>query len=439
MTPGAAASPLPNAAAAPPEAAALDGRRSESYWDIVWAQFKKNKSALIALWLMAPLFLLAIFAPLVASEQPLVFHDAGGTIYPWLRALFNPEERVDFAFNMALLGFGPWAVAALLLNAVWKRGGVPGRTRLRRAMTLYVLLIAALCALFSFDALRPRNRYAERTFAEEEYQSRESAQPLRGLYPPIPFGPIRQDLDSVYEAPGYRKPVKEWRASNDGFPHFLGTDDTGRDVLVRMLYGTRISLTVGFVAVSIYLVIGVIVGAIAGYFGGWVDIVISRIIEIVLLFPSFFLILIIVGLVGRSIYLIMVVIGVTGWPTIARLIRGEVLKQRQIDYVAAARALGASHARIIFRQILPNALAPALVAAPFGVAGAIITEASLSVLGFGVSPPTPSWGALLQLAIGNYSYWWLVIVPATAMFITVTVFNLVGSGLRDAMDPRLRM
>jgi peptide/nickel transport system permease protein len=213
----------------------------------------------------------------------------------------------------------------------------------------------------------------------------------------------------------------------------------GRDVLVQMLYGTRISLTVGFVAVGIYMIVGVIVGAVAGYFGGWADMVISRAIEIVMLFPSFFLILTLVGLLGPSIYIIMFVIGITGWPSIARLIRGEVLKQRGIDYVAAAQALGASHTRIIFRHILPNALTPALVAIPFGIAGAIVTEAGLSLLGFGVRPPTPSWGTLLKLGSENYSYWWLVVIPSLAMFLSVTVFNLVGSGLRDAMDPKLRI
>lgn len=135
----------------------------------------------------------------------------------------------------------------------------------------------------------------------------------------------------------------------------------------------------------------------------------------------------------------MVVIGLTGWPGIARLTRGEVLKQRGNDYVAAARALGASHPRVLFRHILPNSLAPALVAAPFGVASAIVVEAGLSLLGFGVRPPIPTWGILLRLGSSNYNYWWLIVVPSVAIFFTVTVFNLVGSGLRDAMDPRLRM
>jgi peptide/nickel transport system permease protein len=143
-------------------------------------------------------------------------------------------------------------------------------------------------------------------------------------------------------------------------------------------------------------------------------------------------------MIGPNIFIIMVVIGITGWPGVARLIRGEVLKQRGNDYVAAARSLGASNIRIILKHVLPNALAPALVAAPFGVASAIVTEAGLSLLGVGVRMPAPTWGILLQLGNGNYSYWWLVVMPSLAIFYTVTVFNLIGSGLRDAMDPRLR-
>ena len=181
--------------------------------------------------------------------------------------------------------------------------------------------------------------------------------------------------------------------TSDRFPHMLGTDNTGRDVLVEMLYGTRISLTVGFIAVGLYLTIGSVIGAIAGYFGGAVDTIISRLLEIVLLFPSFFLILILVAVIGPSIYMIMLVIGITGWPSIARLVRAEVLKQRSLDYVAAARALGAEEPADPAAARAAQLAQPVMVAAPFGVAGAIITEAGLSLLGFGVRPPTPSWGA----------------------------------------------
>jgi peptide/nickel transport system permease protein len=410
--------------------------RSEAYFDIVWRQFKKNRFALVALWALVPLFLLAVFAPLIASNQPLVYHDSQGTLYPWFRAIFNVEEPVDFAFNMAMLGFVPWAVASVLLNLRWKRRGVPGRRRLLRATFIYAALTALLVAVFSNPRWRPLNSYNERTFAEEEFRSGGSE---HGIYAPIPFGRREVDMKVIFRPPMFTKAPGERTKSNDYFPHILGTDDTGRDVLVRMLYGTRISLTIGFLAVGIYLAIGIVAGALAGYFGGATDVLISRVIEVVLLFPSFFLILTLVAMIGPSIYIIMAVIGLTGWPSVARLIRGEVLKQRSLEYVAAARGLGASHGRVLFRHILPNAISPALVSAPFGVAGAIVTEAGLSLLGVGVRPPAPTWGGLLHLGSANYHYWWLVVVPSAAMFVTVTVFNLVGSGLRDAMDPRLRI
>jgi peptide/nickel transport system permease protein len=409
--------------------------KSEAYLDIVWRQFRKNRAAYWSLWVFAPLFLVAIFAPAIASNQPFVFQDGEQTLFPWVRTLFNPGEAVDFVFNMALLAFFPCLAAGLAFNAVARRRGMHGRRRLGMIAVGYVVATLGLTAVFASPKVRPANRYLARSFSQEQYASGGAKW---GVFPPIPFGPTEQDLDAVFKPPRFRKPADRLREANDGFIHLLGTDNTGRDVLVQMIYGSRISMTVGFVAVGIYISIGIVLGSLAGYFGGWMDILISRTIEIVLLFPSFFLILTLVGLIGPSIYIIMVVIGLTNWPTVARLIRGEVLKQRAIDYVLAARALGAPNLRIIFRHILPNAVSPALVAAPFGVAGAIITEAGLSLLGFGVRPPTPSWGTLLRLGSNNYSYWWLVLVPSVAIFLTVTIFNLVGNGLRDAMDPRLR-
>lgn len=409
--------------------------KSEAFLDIVWRQFRKNGAALLSLWLLVPVFLVAIFAPLLGSNQPLVFHDGAQTIYPWFRALFNPGNTVDYVYNMALVGFFPWAALALAANYWLKRRGVSGPYRAMVIAAAYVGMIVVLSLVFLIPGLAPKNKYRARSFPEEQFRSRGER---HGTFVPIPFGPIEQDNGAFFKPPLFRKPAGQHREANDGFPHLLGTDDTGRDVLVRMIYGTRISMTVGFVAVSLYVTIGVILGAIAGYFGGSVDILISRIIEIMLLFPSFFLILTLVAMLGPSILIIMFVIGITGWPGVARLIRGEVLKQRSLDYVQAARALGASHPRIIFRHIINNALSPALVAAPFGIASAIVTEAGLSLLGFGVRPPAPTWGTLLKLGSANYNYWWLVVVPSIAIFFCVTIFNLVGAGLRDAMDPRLR-
>lgn len=408
----------------------------ETYWDIVWKQFRNNRSAYGAVWALGPLVAIAIFAPLICSNQPLRFWDGQQYLFPWFRALFNPAEPVDFLFNMALVGFPFWVVLTSIQNRRWVACGYSAGRRMWWASLQYTALTLLLCAFFSFPALRPKNSYAARTFTAEEFASQGAKY---GLYVLVPFGPIEQDLIGASEkGPLFKKTVSDCQESNDGYVHLLGTDKPGRDVFTRMIYGTRISITVGLVAVGIYLSIGCIVGALAGYFGGAVDMLISRVIEVVLLFPSFFLILTLVALMKPSIYIIMVVIGITGWPTIARLIRGEVLRQRASDYVSAAQALGFTHGRIIFRHILPNSISPALVAAPFGIAGAIITEAGLSLLGFGVSPPTPSWGNILKLGSENYALWWLVLVPSLGIFFTVTIFNLIGSGLRDAMDPRLR-
>jgi len=240
-----------------------------------------------------------------------------------------------------------------------------------------------------------------------------------------PFAPNHYDLEQILQSPS--------------FQHWLGTDDLGRDVLSRLIYGARVSLSVGFVAVGIYVAIGIFLGALAGYYGGWIDILLSRAIEVMMCFPTFFLILAVLAFVGPSIYNIMIVIGVTQWTGIARLVRGEFLKFREREFVLAARQIGASNFRLIFKHILPNSLAPVLVSASFGVASAILTESALSFLGFGVPPEVASWGAILS---DSQSYmdvaWWLTLAPGLAIFLTITAYNLVGEGLRDAIDPRLR-
>jgi peptide/nickel transport system permease protein len=221
--------------------------------------------------------------------------------------------------------------------------------------------------------------------------------------------------------------------------HYLGTDQLGRDILSRMLYGSRISLTVGLIAVGISIFIGILVGATAGYYSGWVDSFLMRFVDTMLCFPSFFLILTIVALLGPSIFNIMVVIGITSWEGTSRFVRAEFLTLRERDYVQAAKALGVKDSRIIFRHILPNALAPVFVTATLGVASAILIEASLSFLGFGVQPPAPSWGNILtEGRTYIFDAWWLTVFPGLAILIAVLSFNLVGDGLRDALDPRLR-
>lgn len=229
------------------------------------------------------------------------------------------------------------------------------------------------------------------------------------------------------------------RLQAPSFLYPLGTDDLGRDVLARILYGARISLLVGFVAVGIATAIGVVLGALAGYYGRWIDTLIMRFVDIMLCFPSFFLILAVVAFLEPSIWNIMIIIGLTGWMGVARLVRAEFLSLRERDFVLAVRAAGARDSRIIFRHILPNALSPLLVSATLGVAGAILTESALSFLGIGVQPPTPSWGNMLIVGKQTLgSAWWLSAFPGLAILVTVLGYNLLGEGIRDALDPRLK-
>ncbi|MBW1992582.1 MAG: ABC transporter permease [Deltaproteobacteria bacterium] len=240
-----------------------------------------------------------------------------------------------------------------------------------------------------------------------------------------PYDPGQIDLKAVLLPPSAQHP--------------LGTDTLGRDVLSRIIYGSRVSLKVGFVAVGLATLIGLLVGAVAGFYGGWVDFWLMRLVDLMLCFPSFFLILAVIAVLEPSIWNIMVVIGLTSWMGVARLVRAEFLSLREREFVLAARALGASDIRIMLRHMLPNALAPVMVYATLGVAGAILTESALSFLGLGVQPPTPSWGNILTAGKDNIEIaWWLSLFPGLAILITVMSYNLLGEGIREAIDPRLK-
>lgn len=224
--------------------------------------------------------------------------------------------------------------------------------------------------------------------------------------------------------------------------HWLGTDALGRDVWARLVFATRVSLSVGLVAVAIYAVIGTTLGAIAGYYGGWVDSVIMRLTDIVMTFPALIIIITVVALIGPSLLNIMAVMGLLSWPSICRLVRGQILSLRETEFVIASKALGASDAYIIFNHLLPNVMGPIIVAATFGIASAILTEASLSFLGLGVPPPQPSWGQMLtdaQKLTILAEMPWLWIPPGLMVSLTVLCVNFVGDGLRDALDPRTNL
>lgn len=239
-----------------------------------------------------------------------------------------------------------------------------------------------------------------------------------------PFSPNHQDILHRLEPPSTKHP--------------LGTDDLGRDLLSRVIYGTRISLLVGFVAIGIAIIIGSILGLLSGYFGGWLDTVIMRFVDIMLCFPTFFLILMVIAFLEPNIWTVMVVIGLTGWPGLTRLVRGECLSIRERGFVQAAKVLGLSNTRVMFVHLLPNVMAPILVTATLGIGGAILTESALSFLGLGVQPPTPSWGNILTAGKDYITVaWWLSLYPGLAILITVLAYNLLGEGLRDVLDPRM--
>ena len=333
--------------------------RSPGFWRIVWKRFRRDKFAMAGMAVVAGMFVVSYFAPLIANNKPIIMR--------WNDKLYYP------------------AVAEL----------VPFR---------WFLHYPEFYAL-DFDHIK---------------HDRSAAL----VMPIVPYSPIATSLDEAFEPPGGQ--------------HWMGTDNLGRDVFARMLHGAGISLKVGLVAVAIALFIGVAVGALAGFYGGIIDVVLSRVIEVVICFPFLFLILAVIAFLPPSIYNIMIVIGLTRWTSIARYTRGEFIRIKEQEFTEAARALGASDKKIIFRHILPNSLAPVLVTATFGVANAILIEAALSFLGLGVQPPTPSWGEILSVGRQFIEMaWWLATFPGLAIFVTVTAYNVLGEGLRDATDPKV--
>lgn len=250
---------------------------------------------------------------------------------------------------------------------------------------------------------------------------------LFALFAPwiAPYNPSEIDGSSILAAPSHM--------------HLLGTDALGRDIFSRIIYGSRISLSIGFIAVGIAVLIGIFFGSIAGYYGGRIDSILMRFVDIMLCFPTFFLILAVIAILEPSIFNIMAVIGLTSWMGVARLIRAEILTLKERDYVAASKVMGASDRWIIVKHLIPNAIGPVIVSATLGIGGAILVESALSFLGIGVQPPTPSWGNILMDGKSTLGIaWWLTIFPGVFILLTVLAYNLLGEGLRDILEPRLK-
>jgi len=219
----------------------------------------------------------------------------------------------------------------------------------------------------------------------------------------------------------------------------LGTDQYGRDILSRVIYGSKISLSIGFLVVLISVTLGTAIGVTSGYFGGWADAVMMRVVDVLIAFPALFLILIIIATFGNSIYLIVITLSFTGWMGVARIVRSQVLSLKEQEFILAAQSLGLSNMRVIFRHLAPNTLTPVIIAATLRIGSIILTEAGLSFLGLGVQPPTPSWGNIINEGRDSLlNYWWISTFPGIAILTTVVCFNLIGDGVRDALDPRMR-
>jgi peptide/nickel transport system permease protein len=383
--------------------------------------------------------------------------------------VFDSLSLIEIYFMALWLLVMTWPLWNGLINRILLKGE---RLRIRswRRRKLAAVVCLPLVAVLGWVVVYGVSTVVLQATSVKEALTAEKAQALNVGFTPISYGMAEVNNTEVFRPPSWRSSSRiddegyyeEGSASvridpetgipvhgtqvlvrvgeperNDSTRHMLGTDSLGRDILARMIWGARISLSVGLISTVLLVSIGTFLGSLAGYFGGWIDIVISRVIEVFQCFPVFFLILIVVSFLGPSILNIMLAIGIFRWTGVARLVRGEFIRLRKQDFVVASQALGAHSMRTIFRHVLPNAMGPVLVAATFAVASGILTESALSFLGFGVELPIPSWGALL-VESKSPEYWWIQVFPGLAVFITVILYNMVGEGVRDALDPRLK-
>jgi len=385
--------------------------RPRSYGSIVWGQLRKRRAAMVSLAVVLALALAAIVAPLIVGDVPIRWVEAGCASWPLFHYLSNAEYSAMAAF---ILGVTLPLTSRLLRPWADRRG----KSAMVRALGLGFALWAAVTAAL-FLVRTPEQRYG--FFLERRAQAESAWFPL-----------IATSRNPGYEELAHRNQAPSWQ-------HPLGTDRLGADVVLRILYGARTAMTIGFVAVGIGSAIGITLGSMSGYFGRRIDLVLMRLAEIFMFIPTLILIIIILTVMPSSLpplWAVVGVIGVTGWTGSYRLMRAELLRIRGEDYLIAARALGIPTWRLLLRHAIPNGLAPILVGATFGIAGAIFLEVTVAFLGI---VNTPSWGELLNDGRQNPAAFWVWGAAGTAIFVTVFVYNVLGEAIRDAIDPRLKI
>lgn len=376
----------------------------ESYSHRVGRDTLSQTGARVGLAWVGLVALLAVFAPFLANSHPYLTRSSLG----WQSPLLQHLNWADVTLLLMFVGtFVAWRI----------------RNRFPTGRILVALVALALASSFSTMALvQPPS-----AVIFDQYRTGLSEGQIEyAVFAPIPYSPTDRSRD---------KPASLQAPDSN---HWFGTDEDGSDVLSRMIHACRIALAIGLMSTGIALALGILYGGVMGYFGGWLDIIMMRLLEMFESIPSLFLLLMVVAFFGRNIYLIMVVIGLTSWPGFARYLRAEFLKLRTQDYVQAAQAAGLPLRSILFRHMLPNGVAPLLVAASFSIASAILAEATLSFLGLGLIDE-PSWGGMLNQAVGPSGTFalWLATYPGLAIFLTVFSYNLIGEALRDAIDPHL--
>lgn len=468
---------------------------AKGFWVDAWSQVLKRPAAVASLAWIGLVAVLAILAPLIASGHPLILRDTatGDTSSPLLRDLTSadimllalgvaapllllprrgPARSQRFAaLILAALQGGLTVVLVRVAAATSKRRDLPERLDAWMSGESFPLVASAIVAVvlaFAFLALtRPWRSIGARIawvaivavlaggvsaykwiepLERFDYRERESAGAIEASYTIVPFSPGQTSTALFFEPPGttLAEGLGERRAAllpdGDKSKRFiLGTDGHGQDVLTQMLHACRLSISIGLVSTSIAVVIGVTIGALMGFFGGWIDLLLYRVVEIFMAIPLLFLLIVAAGVLPRNTYVMMVIIGCVTWTGAARFTRAEFLKLRNQDFVQSARSVGLPLRSILFRHMLPNGVTPVLVDASFAIAAAILIEAILSYLGLG-PVNQPSWGRLLSDATNETGVfkWWLAIFPGGAIFLTVLAYNLIGEALRDAIDPKLK-